>query len=531
MKKLLALLMVITTVLLLAGCGGGSDKNKGAAERSPKGEIVISVGKYMINGGYDPTTGWGMWARDPFHSGLYHHNKDNKLEKDLATDLKISSDGKEYTVTIRKDAKFADGKALTAKDVAFTYKTAKDAKSAVDLAFLDSVEALDDYTVKFTLNKPYSPFLDTTAALGILPAHLYNKDTYGSAPMGSGPWKIISFQKEQQLIMVPNEHYYGPKPKLKKVTILNIADDAIVAAAKSGQVDLVFLNPEYANAKVDAMKVTVMESIDAFTLNLPMEKEHEENGVIVGNNVTSDLAIRQALNIGINREEIIKNALNGFGEPTMNYSKHISWVNAELNEKDNRVEEAKAILEKAGWKDTDGDGIREKDGVKAEFTISGRSNDLQRYNTAVALAKDAKKLGINIVAKSMAWSEARKIARNIPTIWAFGDFSPQSMYSYFHSSQIGKNVINNPAMYNNPVVDGHIEAAFAASDWSTVEKEFKLAQWDGKTGPKADIPYLWIATVKVPYLVNEKLDLGKVGINERGQGMGILSNISEWTWK
>ncbi len=531
MKKILTLFSIFIALLVFAGCGGEGNKNKAAAERSPKGEVVISVGKYMISGGYDPTVGWGMWGPDPFHSGLHKYNKENKLEKDLATDVKVSSDGKEYIVSLRKDVKFADGKALTAKDVAFTYKTAKEAKSSVDLTFLDSAEALDEYTVKFILNKPYSPFLETTATLGIVPSHVYNKDGYGAAPMGSGPWKVISFQKEQQLIMVPNEHYYGVKPKLKKVTVLNISDDAVVAAAKSGQLDLVFLNPEYADAKVENMRVTVMESIDAFTLNLPMEKEREENGVLVGNNVTSDLAIRQALNIGINREEIIKNALNGFGEPTMNYSKHISWVNTELTEKDNRVEEAKSILEKAGWKDTDGDGIREKEGIKAEFTISGRSNDLQRYNTAVALAKDAKKLGINIIAKSMAWSDARKIARNVPTIWAFGDFSPQSFYSYFHSSQIGKNVINNPAMYNNPVVDEHITAAFSATDWNVAIKELKLAQWDGKTGPKVDIPYLWITAVKVPYLVNEKLDLGNIGINERGQGMGILSSIDEWSWK
>lgn len=131
----------------------------------------------------------------------------------------------------------------------------------------------------------------------------------------------------------------------------------------------------------------------------------------------------------------------------------------------------------------------------------------------------------------MAWSEARKIAKNIPTMWAFGDFSPQAYYSYFHSSQIGKNVINNPAMYNNPIVDEHIMAAMNATDWNTVVAEFKLAQWDGQTGPKVDIPYLWICTVKVPYLVNDKLDLGVLGVNERGQGMGIVTNIDTWTWK
>ena len=529
LKRLFMLVTTIMAFLMIAGCGGNTDQAR--ADRAAKGEIVISMGKSMINGGYDPTSGWGMWAADPFHSALYTRNDKKELEMDLAKDVTISPDGLHYTFKIRDDVKFSDGQPLTAKDIVFTYETAQKAGGYVDLTFMESVVAKDDYTVEFTLKKPWSLFLEITSTLGIVPAHAYNKETYGSQPIGSGPWKVVAFQKEQQLIMEPNEYYYGEKPKLKKVTVLNIAEDAAVAAAKSGQVDVLFLNSDYANAKVDNMKVFTMQTIASFTLNLPTQPEREENGMKVGNNITSDPAIRKALNIGINRAEIIKNALNGFGEPTYMYSKELAWVNPELNITDNRVEEAKKILEDAGWKDTDGDGIREKNGVKAEFKISGRSNDLQRYNTAVALAADAKKLGINMIAESMAWSDARKIARNVPTIWGIGDFNPLPLYMYFHSSQIGKNVINNPAMYSNPTVDAHIDAALAATNWDEAIKEFKLAQWDGKTGIKEDVPYLWIANVSVPYLVRDGLDLGNVGVNERGQGMGIIANLSQWQWK
>ena len=215
----------------------------------------------------------------------------------------------------------------------------------------------------------------------------------------------------------------------------------------------------------------------------------------------------------------------------MNFAEALAWANDDLQEPDNRVDEAKQILEDAGWKDTDGDGIREKNGVKAEFVINGRANDLQRYNTAVALADDAKKLGINIIAKSTPWSEARKVARNIPTTWAFGDYTPQALYNYFHSSQIGVNVINNPAVYHNPTVDMHIDKAMAATSNEEALREFKAAQWDGVTGPKVDLPYLWIATVQVPYFVSDRLDIGTLHVGERGQGMGILANIDEWQWK
>ena len=264
---------------------------------------------------------------------------------------------------------------------------------------------------------------------------------------------------------------------------------------------------------------------------MPQEPEHDENGMLIGNNVTSDPAIRTALNIGIDRRTIIENALAGFGKPTMNFAEALPWANNALQEKDNRVDEAVKILEDAGWKDTDGDGIREKNGVKAEFVINGRSNDLQRYNTAVALAQDAKKLGINIIAKSTPWSEARKIARNIPTVWAIGDFTPQVIYNYYHSSQVGVNVINNSGIYRNPAVDAHIDRALAATSDEEAVREFKAAQWDGTAGAKMDVPYLWIVTVQVPYFVNERLDLGQLRVGERGQGMGILANLDDWQWK
>lgn len=528
MFKKLMIFAMCCMMVVAAGCGGGDSKQ--GNERKSKNEIVVSMGKYLINGGYDPTTGWGVWAVDPFHSALLKRDDKNNLVNDLATDMKVSPDGFHYTFTIRTDAKFSDGKPVTAEAVAFTFNTAKKAAGAVDLSYMESAKVVDATHVEIMLKKPWAIFPETVACLGIVPPHAYGKD-YGSKPVGSGPWKLVAFQKEQQMILEPNEHYYGAKPKLKKVTVINIGEDAALAAAQSGQVDIMFIPPEFVKNQVKGMKLVDVPTIDSFCINLPMEKERAENGMTVGNNVTSDPAIRQALNIGISRAEIIKNALNGFGTAAFTFSKHLTWANSELAIKDSQVEEAKAILEKAGWKDTDGDGVREKNGVKAEFTINGRSSDLARYNTAVAVAAEAKKLGIKINAVSKAWSEARKVARHIPTVWAFGTFSAQTFYNYYHSSQIGVNVIHNPAMYHNAKVDAYIEEAMRATSQEEANRLFKKAQWDGTTGTKVDLPYLWIADSHLTYFVNEQLDLGKTTVGQRGQGMGIMSNMTEWQWK
>ncbi|WP_443935387.1 ABC transporter substrate-binding protein [Phascolarctobacterium faecium] len=525
MKKKLSCMLSLSLAAVMV-CGCGADRKK---EPLMKDSVIISVGTYMTGGGYDPTAGYGQWGPDIFHSSLLRLNDKNEVVNDLVTDYQVSSDGLTYKFFLRKDVKFADGQPLTAKDVVFTYEKARNGGSTVDLTMLDSVTAPDDYTVVFNLKKPWSVFIDNTVAVGIVPQHAY-KDGYANHPIGSGPWKVTQFQKEQQLILEPNEYYYGTKPHLKKVTILKMDEDAALAAAKSGKLDLVYVNADFAKNKVDGMRLETVNTVSGFAVNLPTVPETAgADGKTVGNNVTCDPAVRQALNIGIDRAAIVKNALNGFGVPAYNLSPALPWA-SDFGEIDNQVEKAKELLEAAGWKDTDGDGIREKNGQKAEILMRGRANDLQRYNIIVALAQEAKKLGIDITAKAAPWSEAR-VARQIPTCWDLGYFNPLLIYQNFYSGSIGVNVIGNSASYSNSSVDGHIEAALRSVSLADAVKNWQLSQWDGQAGTKADVPYLWIANPQNTYFVKEGLDIGKQKVNVRGQGMSIVYNMNEWQWK
>lgn len=155
----------------------------------------------MVAGKFDPTIGYGVWHPDIFHSHILTVGKDNKLVNDLATKETISADGLTYTYEIRKDAKFADGKTLTAKDIVFTFNKTKERASAADLSMLDSVEAKDDYTVVFHLKKPWSTFPYSLTEIGIVPAHAYT-DTYGDKPIGSGAWKVLDFKRISSLSLL-----------------------------------------------------------------------------------------------------------------------------------------------------------------------------------------------------------------------------------------------------------------------------------------------------------------------------------------
>ena len=217
---------------------------------------------------------------------------------------------------------------MTPEDVAFTFETAKNSGSSVDLTMLKTVEVVGN-KVRFTLNKAHSPFLRTVSLLGIVPEHAYD-ESYSMNPIGTGPFKLKQLDVGQQLIVEPNEYYNGVHSPFRQITFLNIDEETALAAAKSGQLDVVMINPEYADQIVDGMHLEVIKTSDTRGFNLPCVPESiNSDGITVGNNVTSDPAVRKALNIGINRQEIIDNALNGIGTPSWIRFAELPWANEE----------------------------------------------------------------------------------------------------------------------------------------------------------------------------------------------------------
>ena len=536
-KLIMPLALAALTAVILAGCTGNTNKNEESLTPSSdtssklQDSLTISIGSGFEDGNFDPCTGYGIYGYGLFHTGLLKITTDVKTECDLAKDYQVSDDGLIYTFTLRDDIKFSDGQGLKPEDVVFTFNTAKNSGSSVDLTMMEKAEAIGGDKVQFTLNKAYSPFTRTVALLGIVPEHAYN-DTYAANPIGTGPFKVKQLDVVQQLIVEPNEYYYGTKSQFKQITFLSIDEETALAAAKSGQLDLVMVNPEYAKETVDGMHMETIKTSDNRGFNLPCVPETVNTaGETVGNNVTSDPAVRKALNIGISRQEIIDNALNGIGTASWVRFEGLPWANEEPGLKDGQVEEAKAILEKAGWIDTDGDGIREKDGLKCEFRITGRTDDLQRYNLAEALSENAKPLGINIIAEALDWATCKQLVRNVPTCIGTGDYSFIDVYNAFHSSFSGIDVVNlsNSAMYSNPAVDQYLDNMIAATSEDDAIEFCKKAQYDGNTGANVDFPYIWLVNIDHTYFVRDGLDLGTQRIHPHGHGAPVIQNLNEWT--
>jgi peptide/nickel transport system substrate-binding protein len=512
----------------MAVAGGKSQQPQAAVRDS----LVISVGGGSASGNYDPCKGYGSSGINLFQSALLKINTQVLTEPDLASGYTISDDRLVYTFTLRSDIRFSDGTALTPEDVVFTYETTKNSGSGVDLTMLKSVEAVNGNQVRFTLNRVYSPFIRTTAFLGIVPQHAYG-DAYARNPIGTGPFRVKQLDLNQQLIVEPNPYYYGVKSPFKQITILTIDEQAALAAAKSGQLDVVMVNPEYALDKVNGMHIENIKTSDNRGFNLPMIPEtRNASGAVVGNNVTRDPAVRRALNIGISREAIINNALNGIGTASWVRFEGLPWASEEPALRDGQVGEAKRILEEAGWLPGP-DGVRVKNGLRCEFRITGRTDDLQRYNLAVALAENAKPLGITIIAESMDWTSAQRIARNVPTCIGTGDYSYRDVFNAFHSSLAGIDTVSlsNSPMYANPTVDGYLEAMIGAKSEAEAIEFAKKAQYDGKTGANVDFPYLWLVNIDHTYFVRDGLSLGVQRIHPHGHGVPVIQNMNEWKYR
>ena len=533
-KKIAISLLCITMLassLLLGGCSSKQAENSQSEEKEAKKELVLALGSEP-DGGFDPINGWGRYGSPLFQSTLLKRDQDMNIINDLATGYEVSEDGLTWTVSIREDAKFSDGQPLTSEDVVFTFEKLMESSSTVDLTFVDSVTSKSDYSLEFKLKSPRSTFISNLIATGIVPKKSYTSEYYQN-PIGSGPLVLVQWDKGQQIIVKPNENYYGQKPNFDKITFLFLEEDAAFAAAKAGQLDMTAIPPSYASQKIEGMKLTEVSSVDNRGIMFPTVKsgEADADSNPIGNEVTSDLAIRQAINVALDRQAIVDGVLEGYGTKAYSICDKMPWWNEETVTTDNDVDLAKKILADGGWIDADGDGILEKDNIKAEFNLVYPSGDQLRQSLAMVVADMVKPIGINIVIEAKTWDEIEAVLHKDAILMGWGSQDPLEMYNVYSSKMKGVEWYN-PGYYENQKVDEYMEKALQARSEEEANEYWKKAQWDGETGlsGKGDVPWVWLVNRSHLYLVNDKLDIGKQQIQPHGHGWPLTSNIEQWKW-
>ena len=495
--------------------------------------INVYIGGSIFDSSMDPVKGFMSYGYPFVNEALIQADTNSEYVADLATDWEVSEDALTYTFNLREGVTFSDGTPFTAEDVVFTYEEVQKNQANnenVDLTKLKSVEADGDYKVVFTLNECYSPFLDTVAMLQIVPSDSYNSETFDTAPIGTGAYKVAQYDTNQQIILQVNDSYWGGTPDIEQVNIISMDQDTAYSNAVSGQLDVVMVGSTYINETIDSMTLHKLETMDVRNVSLPtlteqVMKDSQGNEYNVGNNVTSDIAVRKALSIGINRQEIIDNAFNGEGKPAVNFTDNLPWASTDDYE-DNQVDEAKKILEDAGWTDTDGDGIREKGDLKCSFDLIAPGNDEDRYKLATALAENAKNLGIEINVRNESWDVAVVEENTTPIVWGWGQFSPTVIYSTYDSEMFLEAQYANVTGYTNADCDAAIEKAFAASNQADANAAWKEAQAIGDS----EYPYLYLVNIEHSYFVKDNLDISEATQipHPHGHGSPIICNLKDW---
>lgn len=510
--------------------GSAADNGKTLADAG-KDSVVIAIGSEPET--LDPTKGWGHGNSPIVQSTLVKYTSELNFENDLAVDYKLSDDGLTWTFKIRDDAYFTDGEKVTAEDVAFTLETAKASNGSFDLTYMESAVAQDETTVVITLSRPTSIFLNTLASVGIVPEHAYNDD-YGMNPIGSGPYKFVEWRPQEQIMFTANENYYGEAPDIKNVTVVFMSEDAALAAVKAGQVDVAYSVATLATTQVNGYHVEAIQSADnrGFTLPvLPDEGRTTQSGVPIGNNVTCNLEIRQAIAYAIDREQVVDTVLNGFGRPAYSENDGMPWNNPDVKIETD-VEYAKKLLLDNGWTDTDGDGIVEKDGLKAEFKCVYPSGDSVRQAVGMAAAEQLLDIGIKVDIEGMSWDEIMKVMFSEAVLMGWGSSSPNETYYLYRSEGALLDDFYNPEGYQNDITDAYLDAAMSALTVEEAYENWKKVQWDGVTGTamQGECPWVWIVNLDHVTYVRDGLSIGSQPIHGHGHGLPLIQNLNEWSW-
>ena len=455
------------------------------------------------------------------YSGLMRKNSDGTLTPDLAEKYEISKDGLTYTFTLKNEIYFHDEKPVGADDVVFTINKIKDPiiKSPKRGNWDGvSVEKIDEKTVKFTLKQSYASFLENIT-LGIMPASLWEASPIelndaNTKPIGSGPYKVVKVNKQSGGLidyyeLTSFEKFNLGQPYIEKIILRFYPNENDqISALENGEVDQISsITPS--NAQILKEKNYRVESLTlprVFGLFLNQNQ----------NQIFTDKNIITAIDLAINKDDIIRDVLLGYGvaidnpiPPNMiNYQKLNKGNNISHEEK---IKKAQDILSKDGWKKgvngflekTTTDKKKKKTTTYLEFSIS-TGNAPELVKSAELIKQDLKTIGMKVDVKTFEIGNLNQgvIRPRKYDALLFGQIinHESDLFAFWHSSQRKDQGIN-VAMYTNAKVDKILEDAFITIDEKSRIK--KYAQFEDEI--KKDMPAVFLYSPNFIYIVSKNI--------------------------
>lgn len=326
-------------------------------------------------------------------NGLTAHDGDNQVVPGLAESWDFDDETNTYTFHMVEDAKWQDGEPVTAEDVKFTIEAIMDpengSENAPNYEDVEEINVIDDHTVAFKLEDKNVAFLDYMT-MAVLPKHLLEGEDMQTSdffrnPVGTGPYKIESWDEGQAITLVKNEDYFKGEPSIDKIVFKIVPDDnAKALQLKSGELDLALLTPKDAAAFADDEAYTCydMKTSDYRGIMFNFGNEYWQKN--------RDLI--PAVCYGLDRQAIIDAVILGQGMPAYGPLQRNVYNYEDVEHYDYNPEKAKEILEAAGCEMGD-DGFYYRDGEKVGFVISVSAGDQVRIDMAQIAAQELKEIG------------------------------------------------------------------------------------------------------------------------------------------
>jgi len=325
-------------------------------------------------------------------NGLVAINSDYTPVPDLAERWE-NPDDKTWVFHLKQGVKFHDGSDFTANDVKFTYESVLDqAFNSPARAFylsVDTVEATDRNTVKFTLKTPFAPFL-SYMDLAIVPQAVVQKlgTDFGTKPAGTGPFKVDRWATGDSIELLANDAFYGGRPNLDRVRVKVVPDNSgRVVALESGDLDFV-------QSPVSPQDVSRVQGAARLKVDRTPAAGYTYVNLNTADPILADKKVRQALSHLVNKQQIIDTIYKGIGRPANGPIVPGMWAySPDIPAYDYNPEKAKQLLDEAGWR-AGADGMRAKDGQKMTLTVRTHSEDPDRRQLIQVLQSEFQKVGI-----------------------------------------------------------------------------------------------------------------------------------------
>jgi peptide/nickel transport system substrate-binding protein len=452
-------------------------------------------------------------------NGLTAHDGDNNVVPSLAKEWEFDEETCTYTFYLEEGVKWHDGEEFTAEDVKFTIEAIMDpdngSENAPNYEDVEEISIIDDYTISFKLSAPNVAFLDYMT-MAILPKHLLEGEDMQESdffrnPVGTGPYKLTSWDEGQAITLTRNEEYFKGTPNIETIVFKIVTDDnAKALQLQSGELNLALLTPKDAQNFVDVDGYTCYDM-----------KTSDYRGILFnfGNDYwTENRDIIPAICYGIDRQAIVDAVLLGQGMVAYGPLQRNEYNNEDVEHYDYNPEKAKEILEAAGCEMGE-DGFYYRNGEKLGFPISVGAGDQVRVDIAQIAAQQLKEIGIDVTVEIPAEVDwAGQYAYLIG--WGSPFDADDHTYKVF-----GTDKGANYSSYSNELVDQYLTEARQSDD-----PEVRAEAYDNFQVALAEDPaFAFICYIDANYVADSNIEGIDADTVMGHHGVGIFWNASEWT--